>query len=311
MGKIAFVFSGQGAQHVGMGQAFYEHVPAVRTLFDRAEEIRPGTLAQCFTGDGTALKQTENTQPCLYLADIAACLAMQEAGVSPDGVAGFSLGEIPALAVGGADSAEDGFRIAMQRGAAMAKASEGVDASMMAVVKIPTEQAEELAKPYDKIFPVNYNSPMQLVFSGDKTQLEALAKDVREVKGRGVMLAVSGAFHSPYMTPAVVPFGKALSGFSIQSPEKAVVYANYTAAPYEGDPKETMLKQIDHPVQWVKLIRRMAADGYDTFVETGVGNTLQKLITQILPEAKTYQVGDMESRDAAAAELLRKETSSC
>ena len=303
MGKIAFVFSGQGAQHVGMGQAFYEHIPAVKELYDKAEALRPGTLAQCFTGDGTALKQTGNTQPCLYLADMAACLAMMDAGIHPEGAAGFSLGEIPALAVGGAYSALDGFQIAMKRGAAMAKASEGVEASMMAVVKIPSEQAEELAKPYDKIFPVNYNSPMQLVFSGDKAQLDAFAKDVKAVKGRGVMLAVSGAFHSPYMTPAVAPFAKELEQFEIVPPTKAVVYANYTAAPYEGDPKATMLSQIDHPVQWVKLIRQMAADGYDTFVETGVGNTLQKLISQILPDARVYRVEDMESRDAAVAEL--------
>ena len=125
----------------------------------------------------------------------------------------------------------------------------------------------------------------------------------KAVKGRGVMLAVSGAFHSPYMTPAVAPFAKELEQFEIVPPTKAVVYANYTAAPYEGDPKATMLSQIDHPVQWVKLIRQMAADGYDTFVETGVGNTLQKLISQILPDARVYRVEDMESRDAAVAEL--------
>ena len=309
MGKIAFVFSGQGAQHVGMGQAFYENIPAVKALYDRAEALRPGTLEQCFTGDGTALKQTENTQPCVYLADMAAAMAMTEKGITPDGVAGFSLGEIPALAVGGAYSAEEGFQIAMQRGAAMAKASEGVEASMMAVVKIPSEQAEELAKPYDKIFPVNYNSPMQLVFSGDKEQLEALAKDVKAVKGRGVMLAVSGAFHSPYMTPAVEPFGKALEVFNIRQPEQVPVYANYTAAPYEGDPKETMLRQIDHPVQWVKIIRRMAEDGFDTFVETGVGTTLQKLISQILPEAKVFHVEDMETLETAVS-AIKEGTSS-
>lgn len=302
MGKIAFVFSGQGAQHVGMGQDFYENNRSVKELYDACEAIRPGTLEQSFTGDGEALKQTQNTQPCLYLADLAPALALQEQGIMPDGLAGFSLGEIPALALGKAYSLEDGFKIASVRGQAMAKASESVNASMMAVVKIPSEQAEELAKPYDKIFPVNYNSPMQLVFSGDKEQLTAFSADVKNAKGRGLMLKVSGAFHSPYMTPAVAPFAEALENFEVKLPE-IPVYANFTAMPYENDPKKLMLEQVNHPVQWTKLIRNMAEDGFDTFIETGVGNTLQKLIMQILPDAKVYQVENMETLHKAAEAL--------
>ena len=302
MGKIAFVFSGQGAQHVGMAKDFYENSNSVADLFNTAETDRPGTLAQMFEGDGTDLKQTQNTQPCLYLADIAAALSLMDNGVQPEGLAGFSLGEIPALAIGGAYSQLDGFKIAQKRGAAMAKAGEGQDVSMMACVKLPIEQVEELAKPYDKVFPVNYNSPVQLVCSGDKTQLEALAKDIKAAKGRGVMLAVSGAFHSPYMTPAVEPFGKALADFDVKLPT-IPVYANFTAAPYEGDPKSLMLEQINHPVQWVKLIRRMAEDGFDTFIECGVGNTLQKLISQILPDAKVYRVEDAATLSETLAAL--------
>ena len=303
MGKVAFVFSGQGAQHVGMGQALYEAYPAVKALFDAAEASRPGTLAQMFEGDGADLKQTQNTQPCLFLTDLAAALALKENGIEPEGLAGFSLGEIPALALGGAFSYADGFSIAARRGAEMAKASEGIECAMMAVVKLPTEQVEELAKPYDKVWPVNYNSPVQLVCSGDKAQLEALGKDVKAAKGRGVMLAVSGAFHSPYMTAAVEPFGKALEGFALQTPQ-IPVYANATAAPYTDDVKGTMLTQIDHPVQWTRLIRRMAEDGFDTFIECGVGTTLQKLVGQILPDAKVAHVEDAESL-AATLEMLR------
>ena len=102
MGKIAFLFSGQGAQHVGMGKSFYDNFPAVKALFDNAESIRPGTLDQMFEGDGEELKKTENTQPCMYLADLAPAVALFSLGVKPDMLAGFSLGEIPALAFGGA-----------------------------------------------------------------------------------------------------------------------------------------------------------------------------------------------------------------
>lgn len=302
MGKIAFVFSGQGAQHVGMAKDLYENSNPVADLFNIAEVERPGTLAQMFEGDGTELKQTQNTQPCLYLADLAAALALMDNGIEPEGLAGFSLGEIPALAVGGAYSYADGLHIAMHRGAAMAKAGEGQDVSMMACVKLPIEQVEAMCEPYDKVFPVNYNSPVQLVVSGDKEQLGQLSADLKAQKGRGLMLNVSGAFHSPYMTPAVEPFGKELAAFEVTLPE-IPVYANFTAAPYEGDPKSLMLEQINHPVQWVKLIRRMAEDGFDTFVECGVGNTLQKLIGQILPDAKVYRVEDMTTLNETLAAL--------
>ncbi len=302
MGKVAFVFSGQGAQHVGMGQDFYESVSSVKALYEAAEQARPGTLEQCFTGDGTALKQTENTQPCLYLADIAAAMALRENGIVPDAVAGFSLGEIPALAFAGAYSAEEGFAIAAKRGACMAAASDADIASMAAIVRIPSEQAEELAAKYDKVYPVNYNSPMQLVVSGDKEQLVALSADVKAVKGRAVPLAVSGAFHSPYMTPAVAPFAQALEGFEVKLPE-IPVYSNYTSKPYEGDPKALMCKQINNPVKWTQLIRNMAAEGFDTFIECGAGNTLQKLVSQILPEAKCYCVENAQGLAETLAAL--------
>ena len=120
MCNIAFVFSGQGAQKAGMGKSFYDNNETVKDLFDRAETLRSGTLAQCFSGTAEELKETQNTQPCLYLTDLAAAIALSEAGIPVDGVAGFSLGELPALAFAGAYSHLDGFRLACIRGRAMA-----------------------------------------------------------------------------------------------------------------------------------------------------------------------------------------------
>ena len=146
MGKISFVFSGQGAQFAGMGKVFYENCERARNLFNKAEEARPGTIAQCFDGSADELKMTENTQPCLYLADLAAAYALRDSGLQPEAVAGFSLGEIPALAFAGAYDGMTGFRLACARGASMARAGKNVNASMAAIVKLPDETVERAAR---------------------------------------------------------------------------------------------------------------------------------------------------------------------
>lgn len=166
MGKTAFLFSGQGAQRAGMGKEFYEHFTSVRALFDAAEELRPGTLQQMFAGSDDELRQTENTQPCLYLADLAAAYALRDSGLQPEAVAGFSLGEIPALAFAGAYDALTGFRLACARGASMARAGKNVNASMAAIVKLPDETVERLCAAYDHVWPVNYNCDGQIAVSG-------------------------------------------------------------------------------------------------------------------------------------------------
>jgi len=180
MGKVAFVFSGQGAQHVGMGQDFYESVPAVKEMYDAAEQVRPGTLEQTFTGDGAALKQTENTQPCLYLADLAAAVALRENGITPDAVAGFSLGEIPALAFAGAYSALDGFRIATKRGACMAAASDAEIATLKHCLE-DLQNAKRYADAADAAFRFHHemaiiggNQILPLVYSSFRVPVSTL-----------------------------------------------------------------------------------------------------------------------------------------
>ncbi len=302
MGKIAFVFSGQGAQKAGMGKSFYEANEAVRAVFDEAERLREGTLRQCFEGTAEELKETQNTQPCLYLTDWAAAMALQAAGVTPAGVAGFSLGELPALAFAGAYSPLDGFRLACIRGKAMAKAAAEHPASMLAVMKLENSKTEEICKQFKQVYPVNYNAPGQLVVAGAKEEMDAFSKAVRAAGGRGLPVAVGGGFHSPFMQEASREFGEAAKAFDLKQP-KIPVYSNFTTEPYTENVRELMEQQISHSLRWQESIERMAADGFDTFIEVGIGDTLKKLIKRILPEARVYSVSDQEEIEQLKEEL--------
>lgn len=162
MGRTAIVFSGQGAQHPGMGQDLYDNFKCAKKLFDYAETVRPGTKEQCFSGTDEELKKTENTQPCLYLVDLAAAMALSSLGVRADGCAGFSLGEIAALAFSGAYSPEAGFNLVTERARLMQSASLEAETAMAAILKTDagtvTSLCETLRGEGDEVYPVNFNS---------------------------------------------------------------------------------------------------------------------------------------------------------
>lgn len=302
MNKIAFLFSGQGAQYGGMGKSLWEVSSAAKRVFEIADSIRSGTSSQCFEGTTEELSITKNTQPCLYCVDLAAARALEEAGVHADFAAGFSLGEVAALTFSGAFSDEDGFSFVCQRAQAMQKAAEENPGSMAAVLKLPNETVERLCGEFNQVWPVNYNCPGQLTVAGEKAQLEEFCKKAAEAGGRAVPLAVSGGFHSPFMDSAAEQLEAVLKGLPMKE-TNLPVYANFTANPYEGDYRELLVKQVKNPVRWQETVENLAAQGVDTFIECGAGKTLSGLVKKTIKGAAVLRVEDGETLKAAIEEI--------
>ena len=271
MGKIAFVFfSGQGAQYTGMGKELYDISPAAKNVFDMADSIREGTSSQCFNASKEELSQTINTQPCLFGVELAAAESLKEKGITPDAIAGFSLGEITALTFANVFSYEDGFKFVCKRAESMQKAAEKTNGTMAAVLKLSNEQVEKICESFKNVFPVNYNCKGQLVVAGEKSEIKDFCNSVKESGGRAIPLAVSGGFHSPFMDEASKELEVELQNYKVNSP-KVPIYSNYTGELYGKNIKEQITMQVNHPVLWQKTIENMAKSGIDTFIEVGPG----------------------------------------
>ena len=297
MQKTAFLFPGQGSQFVGMGRDLYEQFPEAQALFEEADDVLGLPLsAMMFGTNGVegadaaeTLKQTEITQPALYVHSLAAVTLLRQRGIEPDMVAGHSLGEYSALAAAGAISFDAGLRAVRQRGELMAHAGDERPGTMAAVLGLDDDDVSALCveaseMPGSVVQPANYNSPGQIVISGDVPAVERAMTLARERGAKRVLpLPVSGAFHSPLMEQARDGLADALAHLHIQPP-RCPVYLNVTATP-STDPHEILgylLDQLMSAVRWAPSLRQMHADGATRFVEVGAGRVLSGLVRRTL-----------------------------
>lgn len=296
MGKIAFVFSGQGDQFPGMGKAMAQQYESAAKVFQMCDKLRPGTSLQCFEGTEEELKETKNTQPCLFAVELAAAKVLCEAGIRPDAVAGFSLGEVVACTVAGVVSEETGFQLVCKRGELMQQAAEQWDTSMAAVVKLSQDKVEELCSGFAHVYPVNYNCPGQITVAGLSAEMPEFSAQVKAAGGRAIPLKVKGGFHSPFMREAANAFAMELATTNLETP-KVQLFSNVTAMPYGScslDEAVLLSQQICSPVRWEQIIRNMIADGVDTFIEVGPGKTLINMIGKIDSTVKGYSVSETD-----------------
>ncbi len=306
MSNKAFLFSGQGAQFVGMGKDLYDNFDIAKKYFDEAENILNKPIKKIiFEGPEETLKQTENTQPAVMLMSYIAYKILESEGITADAFAGFSLGEYSALTAAGILSFEDGMKIIKARGLIMDEQSKKVDGAMAAIIGLEPEQIEEICKKAGgTIVPANYNSPSQTVVSGERAAVEkacALADEAEAMKT--VILNVSGPFHSPLLEPAADKLRAALDTVKFNPIGNIKILSNVTAD-YHSDAalKDMLVKQMYSPVRWTKTIEKLAADGCETFIEVGPGKTLTGLMKQIDRSKKAYAGGTLDAINKIIAE---------
>ncbi len=296
MGKLVFMFPGQGSQYVGMGKEFYENIPVCKEVFDLASEASGFDVAKICFEENDEINITEYTQIAMLATEAAIYAALKEKGFTPDVTAGLSLGEYGALIASGVMSMKDAFAVIRKRGIYMQNAVP-TGGAMSAVLGLDAAAIEKVCEETEGIVSIaNYNCPGQIVITGESAAVEAAGAALKEAGAKRVVpLKVSGPFHSQMLKGAGEQLGEALKDVAVA--EEFIPYVANVTADYvtnAADVKPLLEKQVAASVRWQQTIEKLIADGADTFVEIGPGKTLSGFMRKINRDVTVYNIDKME-----------------
>lgn len=297
----AFIFPGQGCQKAGMGHDLYEQFPEAKEIFDKGDRLLGWRITDVmFHGTEEQLMETKNTQPSVFLYEVALALSQHE--INPDVVAGHSLGEFAALVIAGVITFEDGLNLVLNRALIGQKACEKQPTGMGAIIGLSDEYVAKRIKEIwnetgEAIYFANYNGPGQVVITGTRKGVRLACKAFKnEGAKKAVPLPIGGSFHSPFMNDAKEELGKIIVGTKF-SKAKIPVYQCVDALPHINpeELKNNLIEHITHPVLWTTMVNNMVTEGIDEFYEVGTDDTLSKIVARMHPECKVMQLLDIET----------------